>query len=245
MCDDHRDLNLSSRRAFMQALGAGAIGSVALSAAAAAAPMPGMHLAPTTGVDLVKDPQIHKLRRPLIATGQDILGPFWRAGAPMTSSLAPKDAKGQRLQLSGTVRDTQGKPIEGVVLDFWNADDTGLYDLTNPFQQLTPDAYKFRGLVKSDAAGKYAIETIVPGKYRIPPKLPGFEQFENLLRPAHVHLMTSHVASAPLITQIYFKGDPEIAKDPFANKSRNVVTFDKTAEVWKSTFDIVLVRAGA
>ena len=107
-----------------------------------------------------------------------------------------------------------------------------------------PNEYRYRGLVKSDANGKYSIETIVPGKYRIPPQLPGFELFDGLLRPSHIHLMTSHNGTVPLITQIYFTGDPEIAKDPWASKSKSIVGLDKAGEAHAARFDIVLLRMG-
>ena len=247
---DHHDdgkFTLETRRSILLALGIGTVGSVVTAAAAAAAGgvrLPGMTLAPTPGFDLIQDKGAHPLPAPLVATGQDLLGPFWRAGAPYLTDLVPKGAKGQRLTLSGVVRDTGGKPVPGVIMDFWNSDNAGKYDLTNPFQQLMPGGYKFRGLVKSDASGAYTVDTIIPGKYRIPPKLPGFDEFAGLLRPAHVHLMTSHNGTMPLITQIYFQGDPDIAKDPWAPKSRNVAAIDKTAAKWRSRFDIVLLQAG-
>lgn len=250
MCDDHashvKPFDPSTRRSILTMLGIGTVGSVATAAAASAAALPGMRFAPTPGYDLVQAKPGHALPKPLAATQNDILGPFWRVGAPFTSDLVPKGAKGQKLVLSGRVVDTSGKPVAGVVLDFWNADADGKYDLENPFQQLTPDAYKFRGLVKTAADGSYSVETIVPGKYKIPPKLPGFEAFDGVERPSHIHLMTSHDGTVPLITQIYFKGDGEIAKDPWASKSRNLAAIDKAvADKWRAKFDVVLVRAKA
>ncbi len=248
MCNDPashvKPFDPSTRRSILAMLGIGTVGSVATAAAASAVPLPGMKLAPTPGYDLVQSKPGHALPKPLVATQHDILGPFWRAGAPMTADLIPKGAKGQKVVLSGRVLDTSGKPVAGAILDFWNADADGKYDLENPFQQLTPDAYKFRGLVKTAADGGYSVATVVPGKYRVPPNLPGFETFANLLRPSHVHLMASHIATVPLITQIYFKGDAEIAKDPWASRSKNAAAVDKTvAEKWTAKFDIVLVRA--
>jgi catechol 1,2-dioxygenase len=249
MSDDHthneRPFDVETRRSILIGLGIGTVGSIATAAATAAAPLPGMRIAPTAGFDLVQDKLAHPLPKPLVVTAGDILGPFWRAGAPFASDLVPPGAKGQKLVLSGTVRDTDGKPIAGVILDFWNADDDGKYDLSNPFQLLMPDAYKFRGLVRTDADGKYTVTTIVPGKYRVPAQLPGFEVFDGLLRPAHIHLMTSHNGTVPLITQIYFDGDAEIAKDPWAGKSRNLALTEKGADIWRSRFDIVLLRSGS
>ena len=241
---DAAKFDRATRRSILLALGIAGVGSVATSAAAAPRLLPGMRLAPTPSIDLVNDKPAHALPKPLVATANDILGPFWRAGAPFSTSIVPKGANGRKVALSGTVLDTDGKPVEGVILDFWNADDAGKYDLENPFQALMPNEYRYRGLVRSDANGKYSIETIVPGKYRIPPQLPGFESFDGLLRPSHIHLMTSHHGIVPLITQIYFAGDPEIAKDPWASKSKSIVGLDKAGEALSARFDIVLLRMG-
>lgn len=251
MCDlheghDHPELpdDLETRRSIMMALGLGAVGSVAAAAAASAAPLPGMLLAPTHGTNLLTDAPAHAMPKPLIATQSDILGPFWRAGAPFQTNLAPAGAKGQKFVMAGRVVDTDGKPVPNVVMDFWNADHSGQYDIKNPNQAMAPGDFSFRGLLKTDANGAYSVETVVPGKYRVPPKLPGFEEFDGLLRPSHVHLMTSHNGTVPLITQFYFESDPEIAKDPWAGKSKNVMKVDSTGPIWRSTFDIVLVRFG-
>lgn len=248
--DDHhhqemKRFDLETRRGILLALGAGLVGTVASTAAMAALRIPGMKFAPTPGIDLIADSGAHPVPAPLFATQNDILGPFWRAGAPFQSKLIPPGAKGQVLTLSGTVRDTDGKPIPNVAMDFWNADDAGLYDIKNPSQALDPSEFKFRGILKSGADGRYEVETVIPGKYKIPPQFIGFEEFGGVLRPSHLHLMTSHNGTVPLITQIYFEGDPEIAKDPWASKSRNVIELDKGAAVWKATFDVVLVRFGA
>lgn len=246
MCNDHDDskpFDQETRRSILKILGISSVGTIAASAAAQAKVLPGMQLAPTAGADLLKDAQAHGLPKPLIATANDILGPFWRAGAPFQADIVPKGATGQRLTIAGRVLDTSGRPIPGVIMDFWNADAAGKYDLDNPFQHLMPDGYRYRGLVKSADDGTYSVETIVPGKYRVPPQLPGFETFNGLLRPAHVHLMTSHNGTVPLITQIYFKDDKEIAADPWASKSQNVAVIDQTAPKWRSQFDVVLVRA--
>jgi protocatechuate 3,4-dioxygenase beta subunit len=56
--------------------------------------------------------------------------------------------------------------------------------------------------------------------------------------------MTSHNGTVPLITQIYFTGDPEIAKDPWASKSKSIVGLEKAGEAHAARFDIVLLRMG-
>lgn len=248
MCDhdddhhDHKSFGLHERRAILLGLGMGLVGSVAASAARAAVPVPGMKFAPTAGIDLIADTTAHAMPTPLAATQADILGPFWRAGAPMLANLIPKGADGQKIILSGRVMDTDGKALSGIVLDFWNADKDGAYDLKNPGQALDPKDFKFRGLSVTGEDGRYEVTTVVPGRYHIPPGLTGFEKFAGVLRPAHLHLMSSSTIAVPLITQIYIDGDDAIPNDPWAPKSKNVIKFDKSQDVWRATFDVVLVR---
>ena len=236
-----KPFTLESRRAVLLGLGVAFAGSVAASAARAGI-LPGMKFAPTPGIDLIKDETAHAMPTPLVATRNDILGPFWRPGAPFSSKLIPPGATGQKLVMSGTVMDTDGKPVPGVIMDFWNADKDGASDLKNPGQALDPSEFKYRGLVKTGADGRYEVETVVPGRYKIPGGLPGFETFDGVLRPSHLHVMTSHNGTVPLITQIYFEGDDAIPNDPWAVKSNNIAKLDKSAPVWKTTFDIVLLR---
>ena len=58
-------------------------------------------------------------------TTTDILGPFYRPGAPMRSNLIPAGSKGEVLQLSGTVFQKDAKtPIENVLIEAWQCDET-------------------------------------------------------------------------------------------------------------------------
>jgi len=56
----------------------------------------------------------------------------------------------------------------------------------------------------------------LPGRYPVPPNLPGLEKFAGQTRPAHIHFRVLETLRVPVTTQRYFKGDPYIAKDPYA-----------------------------
>lgn len=179
-----------------------------------------------------------------IATGADILGPFHRAGAPFRANLAPPGAAGTGLKLGGRVLAPDCvTPLAGVVLDIWQADHAGEYDNAEASPG-DPDAgTRFRGRLRTDGDGRYELLTIVPGRYQIPPGLPGFERFAGQVRPAHIHLTAAHPLLGPLTTQIYFEGDPHIAADPWAREARQIVTLrDAGAEGAAARFDIVLAR---
>ncbi|MFT6677865.1 MAG: catechol 1,2-dioxygenase, partial [Granulosicoccus sp.] len=61
---------------------------------------------------------------------------------------------------------------------------------------------------RSGKEGEYSFKTIIPGKY-----LNG-----QLYRPSHIHFRVSAKGTKELISQIYFKGDPNIAEDPWASQ---------------------------
>jgi protocatechuate 3,4-dioxygenase beta subunit len=80
-----------------------------------------------------------------VPTEADMLGPFYKPGAPIRSSVG----KGYLLQ--GTVRSAKDcSPIPAAVLEFWLAGPEGPYD----------DAH--RATVIADAAGTYRFESNLP-----------------------------------------------------------------------------------
>ena len=147
-------------------------------------------------------------------------------------------------QVFGSDRD---EPLAGAVLDIWQADASGRYDMPDFMNVVkVTDAYRLRRQIRTDAKGRYAFETIIPGRYEIPPALPGFETFAGQTRPAHIHLIAIQPGYEPLVTQLYFEGDPFIADDPWANDSDNVLALapvEGSEEAQASAFDILLARA--
>jgi len=70
-------------------------------------------------------------RKPSGASGSTVLGPFYVADAPrmpMGANIC-LDRKGEDMVVSGRILDTGGKPIDGAVLDVWQANDEGFYDV--------------------------------------------------------------------------------------------------------------------
>ena len=139
-------------------------------------------------------------------TTSDILGPFYRPGSPMRSNLIPAGSTGEVMHLSGTIFEKDGKtPLSDVLIESWQCDEHEHYDNAS-------DDYVFRGAVKTGKDGRYAFKTIVPVPYK-----DGDDW-----RPAHIHMRISSKGHQDLITQIYFKGDPHIAKDASAASSQSV-----------------------
>lgn len=162
-------------------------------------------------------------------TTTDILGPFYRPGAPLRSQLVQQGAKGQLLHFSGTVFAKDGKtPLKNSLVEIWHCDENGVYDNTS-------DEYIYRASFKTGSDGKYHFKTILPVPYMV-----GAE----VTRPAHIHMRISGNTGQDLVTQVYFKGDEYISKDESAGDPRSLnrilesSTNSKNEKLVK--FDIIL-----
>jgi protocatechuate 3,4-dioxygenase beta subunit len=117
-------------------------------------------------------------------------GPFFKPRSPARTSLVDAGMKGTPLVVEGFVLDTRCRPLEGALLDFWQADDDGNYDNRS---------FTLRGHQFADAGGRYRLETIVPGSY------PG--------RTRHIHVKVQARNGPLLTTQLYFPGEARNARD--------------------------------
>ena len=184
------------------------------------------------------------LAQQCLPTAANVLGPFYRAAAPARAKLADPGETGEVLVVSGTVYGPDCRtPLPGALLDVWQANSAGLYDIDKPANLTDRTQFRLRGRLLTDAQGRYEIETIVPGRYPIPPGLPGLEQYAGRMRPAHIHFIVMHPLYGPLTTQLYFKGDPYLSQDPWAKPSLAIElrskALDKTKRL-EGTFNIVL-----
>lgn len=173
-------------------------------------------------------------------TREDILGPYFLKGAPFRGKVTPPMEPGDLLVMRGRVWgfDTK-KPVANAILDIWQADKSGRYDLSDP--RNPPPRREFRNRIRlvTDETGFYEYETIRPGAYRIGPGPTGF-------RPSHIHYMIQARGYKKLTTQLYFSGDKHLKADPWASRSNLIVQPQEikvdagTYEL--GTFDIVLSR---
>jgi catechol 1,2-dioxygenase len=164
-------------------------------------------------------------------TTTDILGPFYRPGAPIRSNLVSPNSTGQVLYLNGTIFQANGKtPMANALIESWQCDDHQHYDNAS-------DEYLYRGALRTDKNGKYSFKTIVPVPYK---------DGEGW-RPAHIHLRISSNDHQDLITQIYFKGDAHIEKDASASSpqsSSRILQIRKTsADESVVQFDITMGKS--
>jgi len=165
-------------------------------------------------------------------TSTEVLGPFYKKGAPNTSVLRAPGDPGFPLRVAGKVFNTRGEGVPGARIDIWQADHAGHYDV---------QGYRYRTKLIVESASEYAIETVLPGHYSD--------------RPAqHIHYMISAPGHRPLITQVYFATDPFFEGDPDKNYNkrsicanrelvRPVKLFEEGKPHAEVSFDICLERA--
>jgi len=177
-------------------------------------------------------------------TEADIIGPFYRVGAPFQTKLAGPDEPGERLTISGTVFGADCRtPLPNAFIEVWQANSGGVYDTSTPGNFTETTSFHLRGVMYTDEKGQYRIDTIMPGRYPIPPGLAGLEQYAGMTRPAHIHFRVMESVHVPLTTQLYFKDDPFLATDPWAGPKQTLaIELTQDGERRLGTFDIALAR---
>jgi protocatechuate 3,4-dioxygenase beta subunit len=148
-------------------------------------------------------------------TEGNLEGPLYVPNAPerQMGDRLGIDLDGDTLFVSGRILDLNGEPIAHALVDVWQPNSKGLYDIQDPSQ---PQG-NFRGRFTTAASGKYAFETVVPMGYNVPSSGPSGELLRRLgrhtWRAAHIHFKLSAPECAPLTTQIYINGDPHLDSD--------------------------------
>ncbi|HEY9631001.1 MAG TPA: dioxygenase [Coleofasciculaceae cyanobacterium] len=148
-------------------------------------------------------------------TESNLEGPLYVPNAPerQMGDRLGIDPEGNTLFLSGRVSDLNGQPLANALIDVWQPNSQGLYDVQEPSQPLG----NFRGRFKTNESGKYRFETVVPLGYKIPSSGPCGELLELLgrhpWRAAHIHFKLSAPEYTPLTTQIFIAGDPHLDSD--------------------------------
>ncbi|ANS32245.1 Chlorocatechol 1,2-dioxygenase (plasmid) [Rhodococcus opacus] len=177
-------------------------------------------------------------------TSSAIQGPFFKEGAPLLTGKPATlpmraDEPGDRMRFTGSVRDTSGTPITGAVIDVWHSTNDGNYSFFSP---ALPDQYLLRGRVVPAEDGSIEFHSIRPVPYEIPKAGPTGQLMNSYLgrhswRPAHIHIRITADGYRPLITQLYFEGDPYLDSDSCsAVKSELVLPVNKIdidGETWQ------------
>jgi hydroxyquinol 1,2-dioxygenase len=198
-------------------------------------------------------------RKPSGASESTVLGPFHVADAPeleMGANIC-LDHKGEDMVIAGRILDTNGKPVAGAVLDVWQANDEGFYDVQQ--KGIQPD-FNLRGVFRTGADGRYWFRAVKPKFYPIPDDGPVGQLLKALgrqpYRPAHLHFILKADGFETLVTHIFDPDDPYIQTDAvFGVKESLLAEFRKVDDpkrakeldfagaFWDVEYDFVLSRS--
>jgi hydroxyquinol 1,2-dioxygenase len=179
-------------------------------------------------------------------TENTVLGPFYAPGSPERAfgeSMLDDDDPGDRVVVRGRITDPDGTPLEGVVLDCWQSNTDGFYQVQELDGQ---SAFNLRGIYRTDADGRYEIRTVRPGKYPIPHDGPVGALLKannrGWMRPGHLHTWVKHPGYKELITHIFDRKSDHLYDDAvFGVRESLIVDFteDDQGEL-SAEFDFVL-----
>jgi hydroxyquinol 1,2-dioxygenase len=158
---------------------------------------------------------LHDKRATEAATKSSLLGPFYRQDAPMMKlgdSIISK-SQGTEVVFYGRVLDSKGRGIPNALVQIWEPDETGNYDL----QKHDPSVMDLRGCFHADSEGRYHFRGLCPLGYMIPMDGPVGDmiraQKRHGYRPAHIHFVIGAPGYRELVTALYVAGDDHIDSD--------------------------------
>lgn len=173
-------------------------------------------LSDTLGLSQLVVAQNH--RRSSQATEQTVFGPFHVPGAPI---LSPRDADitngapGEPCFISAKVIGLNGLPLSGALVDVWQADSEGFYDVQDT--RWSNENMSLRARFVTDASGTLTIRTVRPKHYPIPTDGTVGHMLEVMrrhpMRPAHIHFMVQLPGFDTLVTHIFADDDPYLDSD--------------------------------
>ncbi|KAI1778871.1 dioxygenase [Hypoxylon cercidicola] len=190
------------------------------------------------GLSLLVDSINHP--KPPSSTEGSVLGPFHTHDAPTlpNGSNMASDPEGVPLLCICTVKDTAGRPVEGVKIDIWETDSSGHYDVQHSDREEPSE----RCVMLSDSEGRFWFKGIRPVSYPIPHDGPVGKLLERLgrhcWRPAHLHFMFGKEGWDNLITALYIRGDKYETSDAvFGVKQSLIVDLDKVDAATAKEYD--------
>jgi protocatechuate 3,4-dioxygenase, alpha subunit len=175
------------------------------------------------------------------------LGPFFDrklVGAAAHDLTRGGTAAGPPIEIGGQVRQGDGGPVAGCLIELWQADAAGRYAHPADRSERAPDpAFSGFGRTLSDAGGRYAFRTVKPGPvpYR-----------GNQWQAPHI-LVSVFAAGLlrRLVTRLYFADEPASASDPILAAIDEPAARDSLLAVLQDAgpppryrFDIVLQGEG-
>jgi len=157
-------------------------------------------------------------RRSASATEQTVFGPFHVADAPVLPSFGAdiaNGANGEPCIVTAQVLTGNGEPLPDAMVDVWQADAEGFYDVQS--DEWSPDSMALRARFRTDATGRLTFRTVRPKGYPIPTDGTVGKMLDAMhrhpMRPAHVHFMVQKQGFDTLVTHIFADDDPYLDSD--------------------------------
>ena len=154
------------------------------------------------------------------ATASQTIGPYWHLIEDKSwADLTRFGAIGERIILTGTIRDGDGAPCPGTCVEIWQADPAA------------SDLFPGFGRANSDADGTFRFVTLRPGA------VPGRG---NTLQAPHIAIQIfARGLMAGVVTRAYFQGEALNNSDPLLTSiddpalRQTMIAAHEGAEVWR------------
>ena len=182
--------------------------------------------------------------KPLGCTEPTVFGPFFLEEAPRfeLGDDVANGAKGESCMVRGTVKSLDGTPVPHALINVWQADADGNYDV-----QYTHLAHpQARGILHADDQGRFHFKTILAEAYPIPSDGPVGKMLaatnNHAWRPAHLHFMIEAEGYERLITHVFRDQDQYLDSDVvFGVRSSLIADWVKLPDgSYSLEFDFVL-----
>nr|WP_042197236.1 maleylacetate reductase and hydroxyquinol 1,2-dioxygenase domain-containing protein [Kibdelosporangium sp. MJ126-NF4]CEL22831.1 Alcohol dehydrogenase [Kibdelosporangium sp. MJ126-NF4]CTQ89971.1 Alcohol dehydrogenase (EC 1.1.1.1) [Kibdelosporangium sp. MJ126-NF4] len=183
-------------------------------------------LSDTLGVSSVVD-VLTNSRTP-DTTPSAVLGPFYTEGPPERAhgfDIAD-GLPGTPLWADVRVVDTHDQPVADAIVDVWQSNEDGFYDVQLP----DVDGPVLRARFRTDMDGRLRFWSIVPASYPIPADGPVGQMLDAVgrhpYRAPHVHFMIAKPGFHTLVTQLFVQGGEYLDSDTvFGVKDGLIVAF--------------------
>jgi hydroxyquinol 1,2-dioxygenase len=168
---------------------------------------------------------LHDRKARELGSQSSLLGPFYREGAPdlQLGDCIVQHPSVESIVIYGRITDNAGNPLPNSLLQVWQTNEHGLYDL----QVTQGEAMDMRANFRTDAQGRYYFRTVRPLGYSIPMDGPVGDlvqrQNRHGFRPSHIHFLIGAPGYRELVTALYFSDDAHIDSDTVFGVSGSLV----------------------
>jgi hydroxyquinol 1,2-dioxygenase len=183
-------------------------------------------------------------QRPEGCTEATVFGPFYVEGAPEIEQGGDvaNGAAGEPCVVKARVRGIDGEAIPGAVVNVWQADAAGHYDVQYEGLQQAQG----RGVLRTGPDGELDFRTTLASSYPIPHDGPVGDLLKaagrHPWRPAHLHFMIEAPGYERLITHVFRDDDEWLDSDAVFGVRQSLIapwTRDDKG-VWHLDFEFVL-----